>query len=140
MTSVDASLAIGGITVTGTPLAEGDTGYELIAMGFDAIQRRRDVVTSPWVKGEAEVASVQGALSYTFVINAVGSSMGDAIDMTADIINEVQQKTWSLTETVESYSQTYTCCAASSIDAAYDRNYFINHRRQITVTVPVKRA
>lgn len=136
----DTTLTIGSIVVTGAPIALGASGYELMAMGFDTIQRRRDTVTSPWVNGDTEVASVQGALTYGFRINAVAPTLGEAITLTAAVIVQCQQKDWQLTEAVETYTQTYDCRAAISIDAAYERNYYINARRTITVTIPVKRA
>lgn len=136
----DTTLTIGSIVVTGVPIALGASGYELMAMGFDTIQRRRDVVTSPWVLGETEVASVQGALTYGFRINAVAPTLGEAITLTDAVIAQCEQREWQLTEAVESYAQTYDCRAAISIDAAYERSYYINGRRTITVVVPVKRA
>lgn len=143
MTSYTGSLTLAGastITISAVPLALGATGYELLACGLDGIQRRRDTVTSPWIRGETEVASVQGALSYGFAINAVGSGLAGAIALATAVITLVQEKEWTLTETLDGHVETFACRAATSVDSPFDRTMVINARKGVTVSIPVKRV
>lgn len=142
MTSYNGQLVIAGIVVPGQPLEQGEPGYELLACGLESIQRRRDTVTSPWIRGDKEIASVQGALTYGFTINAVGgdSGLAEAIALSTEVISAVQQKSWTLQEVLDGHTETFACRAAITVQRAYDRQWLLNARTSVTATIPVRRV
>jgi hypothetical protein len=115
-------------------------GYDLLGAGESSVQRRRDVVTSPWVAGEQEVASVEGALTYDLVIHAVGGDWATTQGLVTTIRDAVTRTSWALRETLGGHVEDYLCRAAVSFEARRERDLMINGRCAITVTIPVERA
>jgi hypothetical protein len=77
VTSVPGSIVFGALTFEAQPVP-APSYLILEGTGPGAMTRRRDVVTSPWVDGETEVASVRGAATYTVVVQCVGTSWSNA--------------------------------------------------------------
>jgi hypothetical protein len=115
-------------------------GYDLLACGVDSIQRRRDTVTSPWVAGAQEVASVEGELTYSFTCHAVGTSWANAQTIANTVRDAVTRTSWALREELDGHVEQYTCRAALSVDMPREKNWVINARIAITVTIPVERV
>jgi hypothetical protein len=141
VTAIDGSVTLGGVIVAYTvPVAPGAAGWELVDCGLTSIGRRRDVVTSPWVNDDVEVASVRAALKYQVKIRAVAASFGEASAMVADAVAAVEQTAWTLVEALDGHTETYACRAAETIDMPKANDLVINARREMTITIPVRRA
>lgn len=139
MTNIIGSITVGGISLaTGAPAVA--PGYDLIACGLSDIARRRDTVTSPWVAGETEVASVEGELTYELSVQCVGTDWANATALADALHAAVDVKTYSLVEVLGGHTESYACGAATRISKPIDRELMINARRAVTITIPVKRA
>lgn len=138
MTSISGSVVVAGITIGAAPVT--GPGYDLLGCGVSGITRRRDTVTSPWVHGETEVASVRGAMFYQIELQCVGTTFGGASTLKDALVTAVEQKTFSLVETLDGHAETYTCRAASQIDCPIDRVLLLNKRRAMTITIPIRKA
>lgn len=136
--SITGSVVVAGITIGAAPVTA--PGYDLLGCGITGSTRRRDTVTSPWVHGETEVASVRGALFYTIELQCVGTTFGGSCTLKDALVTAVEAKTFSLVETLDGHVETYTCRAASQIDAPIDRTLLLNRRRAMTITIPVRKA
>jgi hypothetical protein len=142
MPAIEGSVSLDGtITAYTTAVtAAGVPGWELVDCGLAAIGRRRDVVTSPWVHEDIEVASVRAALSYRVVLRAVAATLGEASGMVDDAIAVAEQTEWQLVVDLDGHTETYSCRAASQIEMPYDRAMVLNGRRELTITIPVRKA
>lgn len=139
MTNVTGTITLNGTLTIGSGPAT-KPGYDLLGCGLSSIQRRRDTVTSPWVKGEAEIASVEGALTYDLVVQCVGTSWSSACTLATAVQTIAEMKAWTLVEVFDGHTESFACSAAMVIDKPIERDLMINARRAVTLSIPVTRA
>ena len=134
-----ATISLGSLSLSTAHVGAGSSGYELVTWGVTSRRRRRDVETSPYIDGEAEIQSVRDAWQYTLQVRCAGSTWANTKTLMANLVSTIEQDTYTLTETVAGGSTSYTCSAAD-LDNPLDLPMQVTNRWPATLTIPVKAA
>lgn len=136
--TVDLQNSSGGTVLSFDGAPPVGAGYQLVTASEGELRRRRDVATSPYVHGAAEVASVLEEQRYDLVVLVVGSSTADVRSKREALIAAGTARRWRLSVTLDGQEEEWDCYAA---DVSIERPmaYLLSFREQVTLNIPVSR-
>jgi hypothetical protein len=124
------------LTFDGTLKPAG--GYEIEAAGTGQVRRRRDVATSPYVNGVAEISSVRDEERYTLIVRVIGTTMGDCFDRVEDLTDAASARRWRLRVNMGGVIRSWDCYAAD-YQVEQPTAYLLSYRARVVLDIPVRR-
>ena len=128
----------GGTVLTFNTDPKPAGGYELVAFDEAGQRRRRDVATSPYVDGAAEITSVRDELRVSLTVRIVGTSTADCRTKRDALLAAAEARRWGLVVELDGTTDEYDCYAADW-SATRPTAYLLSYRTEVTLDIPARR-